>query len=105
MINQNKNGSFGKPFVSSGSATIIMELFDLYKTTKEQKYYDYAVKSAKFLLSIQKLRIKDKRIFGGFYETGDDHPFGEALGTRTSAYAMAALLKLENKKQYAYYTA
>lgn len=103
---QEPNGAFGKNPVNSAAATLILELMDLYKITKQKKYKVAMLKSVPHFLSLQELKSKDKRFFGGFYCIHGDYVHNSRvnLGVRTACYALAALLRLEGKKTYEGYT-
>ncbi len=106
---QTPKGYFGETPVNSAAATLILELKDFYDITKEKKYKDAMLRSVPHFLSLQELKSKDKRFLGGFYcvdgDAGDyEHNKREVLGLRTSCYALATLLRLEQKIKYAGYT-
>jgi hypothetical protein len=92
--------------VNSAAATLILELMDIYKITKQKKYQDAMLLSVPHFLTLQETKSKDKRFAGGFYCIHGDyiHNSRVDLGVRTSCYALAALLRLENKKTYDGYT-
>ncbi len=104
---QTPSGAFGRPAVNSAAATLIIELLDLHRITRERKYLDACGRSLDHFLSLQELKRRDKRLHGGFYGTGADYAHGKrsSLNTRTGCYALAALLKLEGRRKYLGYTA
>jgi len=106
---QEPKGYFGEPPVNSAAATLILELKDLYDITKEKKYLNAMAKSVPHFLSLQEVKSKDLRFKGGFYCVDGDggnyeHNKRVALGVRTSCYALAALLRLDQKIKYVGYT-
>lgn len=104
---QQPKGYFGKVPVNSAAATLILELMDIYQITKQKKYHDAMLKSVPHFFTLQETKSKDKRFAGGFYCIHGDYIHNSRinLGVRTSCYALAALLRLENKKKYEGYTA
>lgn len=104
---QNKKGYFGKVPVNSAAATLILELIDFAKISKDKKYVDSMTKSITHFLSLQEINNKLLEFFGGYYCIHGDyvHNSRKELGVRTSCYALAALLKLEGKIKYKGYTA
>jgi uncharacterized protein YyaL (SSP411 family) len=104
---QPRSGAFGKPTVNSAAASLIIELLDLHRITREKKYRQAADHSIDYFLSLQELKRKDRRVHGGFYGIAGAYSHGRrsSLNTRTGAYALAALLKLESRRKYLGYTA
>jgi uncharacterized protein YyaL (SSP411 family) len=104
---QARSGAFGKPTVNSAAASLIVELLDMARITRENKYLEACTKSVDHFLSLQELKRKDKRVHGGFYGIAGAYAHGRrtSLNTRTGAYALAALLKLEARRKYLGYTA
>jgi rhamnogalacturonyl hydrolase YesR len=104
---QNPDGSFGKPPVNSAAPTLILELLDLARITGKAKYKKAALASVPHFFGLQELKNKEPRFHGGFYCIHGPyvHNSRVALGARTSAYALAALLRLENKRSYVGYRA
>jgi hypothetical protein len=104
---QRTDGAFGKVPVNSAAATLIIELLDLAEITGEKKYYDACMRSIPRFLSLQELRLKNRMYRGGFYCVDEAYTHNQkaTLGARTSAYALAALLRLEGRQKYTGYTA
>lgn len=104
---QNRDGSFGRVPVNSAAPTLILELLDFARIAREPKYRAAALRSVPHFLSLQELKLRDPRFAGGFYCIHGPyiHNSRVNLGVRTSAYALAALLRLEGRRKYAGYTA
>lgn len=104
---QNPDGSFGKVPVNSAAPTLVLELLDFSRIAREPSYRVAALRSVPHFLSLQELKSRDRRFRGGFYcvHGAYVHNGRVALGVRTSAYALAALLRLEGARRYAGYTA
>ncbi len=104
---QTPSGAFGRRPVSSAAASLVIELLDFGRITREKKYLEACHRSLDHLLSLQEVKRKDKRLHGGFYGTGAEYAHGtrSSLNTRTGCYALAALLKLESRRKYLGYTA
>jgi len=104
---QRRDGAFGDPPVNSAAATLILELLDLHKITRRKTYRDACLRSVPHFLSLQETKARQPRFHGGFYCVHGDYVHGSRveLQARTSCYALAALLRLENAKNYMGYTA
>ena len=106
MKNQQEDGSFHPDYVASASATVPIELIDLYRLTENEKYLRSAIRAGKHLLTLQETELTDKKAFGGFYGmSNNDLGKRERIILRTSSYALIALLKLEGKKKGPYFSA
>lgn len=103
---QNSNGSFGNPIVPSASATLVIELLDMYRITKQDSYIKTAEKAVGHLLGLQETAIKDKRSTGGVYGNTVDCEWKprHTLNVRATSYAIPAFLKWSDRTEYDYYT-
>lgn len=105
---QRADGAFGDPPVKSAAPMLIMELLDAYRLTRNPAYRQAAMRSVPYFLSLQELKSADPRYHGAFYDMdprNNDQTVRQWLGVRSSAYALAALLRLESRRTYAGYTA
>jgi hypothetical protein len=104
---QNPDGSFGKVPVNSAAPTLILELLDFARIAGAPECRAAAARSVPHFLQLQETRLRDRRFLGGVYCIHGPyiHNSRVNLGVRTSAYALAALLRLESSRRYAGYTA
>ncbi|MBA4388421.1 MAG: hypothetical protein C0404_10605 [Verrucomicrobia bacterium] len=104
---QRPDGAFGAIPVNSGCASLIVELLDFAKLTGRKRYLEACMKSVPHFFSLQELKLKEPQFHGGFYCVDEVYTHNQkaTLGARTSAYALAALLKLEGGMKYRGYTA
>jgi hypothetical protein len=65
------------------------------------------MKSVEHFFSLQELKRRSREIYGGFYGVDGQylHEQRTHLNIRTCSYALAALLRLEDRKKYLGYTA
>lgn len=107
LSTQRRDGAFGLVPVNSAAPTLIMELLELATITGDRKYLAACTKSIPHFFSLQELRLKDRKHYGGFYCVDEAYTHNQraTLGARTSCYALAALLKLEDQREYTGYTA
>lgn len=106
LSEQRDNGAFGNPSVASAAASLVIELLDVYRITRDRKYAYACDRSIDYFLDLQELKSRDKAVRGGFYGVTPDyeHETRSWMQARVSCYALAALLKLEGGEKYVGYT-
>lgn len=106
LSKQNEDGSFGKPFVPSASATSILLFLDLYDLTGKKKYYKAALAAASHIVFLQDKDVSCHRSYGGIYgESGRiEHP-RKVINLRVTSYALIALLRLTKESGLKCYSA
>ncbi len=106
LSRQNDDGSFGKPFVASASATSVLLFYDLYRITAKELYYRAASQAADHLVFLQETEDSSPRVFGGLYgDSGrSEHP-RKTINLRVTSYALIALLRFAGDINIPYYSA
>jgi len=104
---QHEDGSFGEPKVyNDATPVLIIEMLDMQALLRKPVYASCIKKAVKYLLSLQVKDTGKPQAHGGFFGLSPWVKMPRCcVQLRTSGYALAALLKMENKRVYSCYSA